>query len=161
MITTSDQGLLYLPHSVCTLLRETRLCCMQTTKAQISLRIRATCKNRKIKIKFHRQTCVCGSDPDNSKGGGGGGVASRGKFVPVFLLGNKWQLVIFQGEVRGPCPHPSCLRPYLSFHIDSYQGLSIPENAWTYVLPGLVITNSLLIISIDVKGKDSLILFKI
>ena len=48
------------------------------------------------------------------------------------------------------------------FYISTtYQGLSIPESAWTYVLPGLVITNRLLIISIDVKGKDSMILFKI
>ena len=32
MIATSYQGLLYLPHFVCTLLREPRLCCMQTAK---------------------------------------------------------------------------------------------------------------------------------
>ena len=69
MITSSYQGLIYLPHCVCTLLRETRLSCMQTTKAQISLRIcavllapkkllalesmtakPATCKNKQNKI---------------------------------------------------------------------------------------------------------------
>ena len=32
MTTTSYQGLLYLPHFLCTLLQEPRLCCMQTAK---------------------------------------------------------------------------------------------------------------------------------
>ena len=65
--------------------------------------------------------------PTGGGGGGGGGVellleggsycfsrevciASRGRFVPVFLLGNKWQLMIFMGT---PCP--LCLPPYQSF----------------------------------------------
>ena len=34
-------------------------------------------------------------------GGGCGGIASRGRFVPVFLRGNKWQLMIFMGR-SGP-----------------------------------------------------------
>ena len=47
-----------------------------------------------------------------SRGSGEGG----GLLLPVFLLGNTWQLVIFQGEVWGPCPPlPLCLRPYQSF----------------------------------------------
>ena len=32
---------------------------------------------------------------------GCGGIASRGRFVPVFLRGNKWQLMIFMGR-SGP-----------------------------------------------------------
>ena len=50
-------------------------------------------------------------------GGGGGGkdrIASRWSFVPVFLLGNEWQLMIF--TVRTPCP--LCLRPYQSFKFE-------------------------------------------
>ena len=49
-------------------------------------------------------------------GGGGWGegrIASRGRFVPVFLLGNEWPTYDFHGEVRTPCP--LCLRPYQSF----------------------------------------------
>ena len=45
-------------------------------------------------------------------GGGGGSncfsrevrIASRGRFVPVFLLGNKWQLMIFMGRSGPPAP---------------------------------------------------------
>ena len=46
------------------------------------------------------------ADPDNSKGGGGR-IASRGRFVPVFLLGNKWQLMIFMGRSGPPAPFVS------------------------------------------------------
>ena len=91
---------------------------MQTIKAQISQRTcavlpinlslesmiakPATCKKKSC------QTCVP-ADPDNSNGGGGGGggegrIASRGWFVPVFLLGNKWQLMIFMGRSGPPAP---------------------------------------------------------
>ena len=38
------------------------------------------------------------------KGGGGGRIASRGRFVPVFLLGHKWQLMIFMGRSGPPAP---------------------------------------------------------
>ena len=56
-----------------------------------------------------RHACA---DPDNSNGGcgggggggGGGRIASRGRFVPVFLLGNKWQLMIFMGRSGPPAP---------------------------------------------------------
>ena len=51
-----------------------------------------------------RHACA---DPDNSNKGGGGGkgrIASRGRFVPVFLLGNKWQLMIFMGRSGPPAP---------------------------------------------------------
>ena len=60
-----------------------------------------------------RHACA---DPDNSNGGGGGGegrIASRGRFVPVFLLGNKWQLMIFQGG--GPDPLPPMSPPITEF----------------------------------------------
>ena len=75
---------------------------MQTTKAQISqLSLESTiakpntCKKKKKNPVRH----AC-ADPDNSnggggeeggggKGGGGGRITSRGRFVPVFLLGNK------------------------------------------------------------------------
>ena len=36
----------------------------------------------------------------------GGRIASRGRFVPVFILGNKWQLMIFFMGRSGP-PAPS------------------------------------------------------
>ena len=106
---TSYQGLLYLPHVVC----------MQTTKAQISLRIctvhqlalesmiaePATCE----KIKFNRQTCMRGSR--QFQRGGGVRIASR-----EVSYRNKWQLVIFQGRSGPPAPCPlPCLRPYQSF----------------------------------------------
>ena len=64
---------------------------------------------QKIKNKIPiRHACA---DPDNSNGGGGGGgggrIASRGRFVPVFLLGNKWQLMIFMGRSGPPAPSVS------------------------------------------------------
>ena len=34
-------------------------------------------------------------------------IASRGRFVPVFLLGNKWQLMIFMGRSGHPAPSVS------------------------------------------------------
>ena len=56
---------------------------------------------QKIKKKIPvRHACA---DPDNSNGGGGGRIASRGLFVPDFILGNKWQLMIFMGR-SGPLP---------------------------------------------------------
>ena len=69
----------------------------------------ATCKKYKIPV---RHACA---DPDNSNGGGGGGggmggggrIASRGRFVPVFLLGNKWQLMILMGRSGPPAPSVS------------------------------------------------------
>ena len=99
---------------------------------------------------------VC-ADPDNSNGGvwgGGGRIASRGRFVQVFLLGNKWHLMIFMGR-SGP-PAPLCLRPYQSFK----------QFEFTFYLffffagPGQF-TKRLLIIPANAKGKDSMILFKI
>ena len=39
--------------------------------------------------------------------GGGGRIASRGRFVPVFSLGNKWQLMIFIGRSGPPAPSVS------------------------------------------------------
>ena len=72
-----------------------------------------------------------------------------------FLLGNKWQLVIFQGQVRGPCPLCQTVWIYIS---TTYQGLSIPESLDICIAGPGQFTNRLLIISADVKGKDSMIL---
>ena len=60
----------------------------------------ATCKkNKKNKIPV-RHACA---DPDNSnRGGGEGRIAYWGRFVPVFLLRNKWQLMIFMGRSGPP-----------------------------------------------------------
>ena len=85
-------------------------------------------------------------------GGGGGRIASRGRFVPVFLLGNEWQLMIFMGR-SGP-PTPS-----VSAHINVSNGL----NSHLFIFfagPGQF-TKCLLMISADAKGKASMILFKI
>ena len=38
---------------------------------------------------------------------GEGRIVSRGRFVPVFLLGNKWQLMIFMGRSGPPAPSVS------------------------------------------------------
>ena len=81
-------------------------------------------------------------------GGGGGGegrIASRGRFVPVFLLGNKWQLMIFMGRSGPPAPS-------VSVHIRV-------SNIF-FAGPGQF-TKRLLIISAVAKGKDSMVLFKI
>ena len=54
-----------------------------------------------------RHACA---DPDNSNGGGGGGGGSNcfsREVVPVFLLGNKWQLMIFMGKSGPPAPSVS------------------------------------------------------
>ena len=64
---------------------------------------------QKIKNKIPvRHACA---DPDNSNGGGGGGgggrIASRGMFVSIFILGNKWQLMIFMGRSGPPAPSVS------------------------------------------------------
>ena len=69
----------------------------------------ATCKKKSC------QTCVRGSrqfQPGGGGGGGGGRIASRGRFVPVFLLGNKWQLMILWG---GPDPLPPLSPPISEF----------------------------------------------
>ena len=73
-------------------------------------------QKRKIK-KINSTVRHACADPDNSNGGGGGG---GGKLVPVFLLGIKRLLVIYQRRSGAPVPlHPSCLRPYQSFHIST------------------------------------------
>ena len=110
-----------------------------------------TCKKIKNKIPV-RHACA---DPDNFNGGGGGGggrIASRGRFVPVFLLGNKWQLMIFMGRSGHSV---SCLRPYQIF-----KQFEFTFYHYFFAGPGQF-TKRLLIISADAKGKDSMILFKI
>ena len=86
-------------------------------------------------------------------GGGGGRIASRGRFVPVFLevrtsFSSRKQKATydFHGEVR-----TLCLRPYQSFK----------QFEITFYLFLVNSTKRLLIISADAKGKDSMILFKI
>ena len=45
--------------------------------------------------------------PTGAGGGWEGRIASRGRFVPVFLLGNKWKLMIFMGRSGPPAPSVS------------------------------------------------------
>ena len=90
------------------------------------------------------------------EGGGRGRIASRGRFVPVFLLGNKWQLMIFMGR-SGP-PAPSFSRPYQSFK--QFEFTFYLFIYFFFARPGQF-TKRPLIISADTKGKDSMILFKI
>ena len=91
-----------------------KLFCMQTTKALISQQFYqlslesmiakpATCKKKK---KNSCQTCVRRSR-QFQWGWGEGRIASRGRFVPVCLLGNNWQLMIFMGRSRPPVPSVS------------------------------------------------------
>ena len=49
--------------------------------------------------------------PTGGGGGGGGRIASRGRFIPEFLLGNKWENLLFSRG--GPNPLP----PSVSAHI--------------------------------------------
>ena len=94
-------------------------------------------------------------------GGGGGGVggkgkgriASRGRFVPAFLLGNKRQLMIFMGRSGPPAPS-------VSAHIRVSNSLNSHFFFFFFAGPGQF-TKRLLILSADAKGKDSMILFKI
>ena len=83
-------------------------------------------------------------------GGGGGGwgggrITSRGRFEPVFLLGNKWQLMIFMGRSGPPAPS-------VSAHI------RVSNSYFFFAGPGQF-TKRLLLISAVAKGKDSMILF--
>ena len=81
--------------------------------------------------------------------GGGGRIASRGRFVPVFILGNKWQLMIFMGRSRPPAPS-------VSAHIRVSNSLNSHFIFIFFAGPGQF-TKRLLIISADAKGKDSMI----
>ena len=107
---------------------------------------------QKIKQKIPvRHACA---DPDNSnRGGGGGRIASRERIVPVFLLGNEWQLMIFM--LRSGPPAPS-----VSAHIRVSNSLNSHFILFFFAGPGRF-TKRLLIISADAKGKDSMILLKI
>ena len=86
-------------------------------------------------------------------GGGGGRIASRGRFVPVFLLGINWQLMIFMGRSGPPAPS-------VSGHIRVSNSLNSHFIFFFFAGPGQF-TKRLLIISADNKGKNSMILFKI
>ena len=83
-------------------------------------------------------------------------IASRGRFVPVFLLGNKWQLMIFMGRSGPPAPSVSASDPI------NILGPRSPAHIRVFIFylfyfarPGQFT------ISADTKGKDSMILFKI
>ena len=123
---------------------------------------------QKIKFLSVRHACA---DPDNSNGeggggGGGGGVKlllEGGRFLPVFLLGNKLQLMIFMGGGGagggGGGSGPSA--PSVSAHIRVSNSLNSHFiNLSIFAWP-VQFTKRLLIISADTKGKDSMILFKI
>ena len=62
----------------------------------------ATCK--KIKFLSDMRARIQTIPTGGGGGGGGGGsrIASRGRFVPIFLLGNKWLLMIFMGRPGPP-----------------------------------------------------------
>ena len=91
-----------------------------------------------------------------TRGGGGNGrvelLLNQGRFVPVFLLGNKWKLMIFMGRSGPPAPS-------VSAHIRVSNNLN-SHFFFFFAGPGQF-TKRLLIISADAKGKDSMILFKI
>ena len=139
---------------------------MQTTKAQISqLSLESTiakpntCKKKKKKS---CQTCVRGSrqfqrgggeEGGGGKGGGGGRITSRGRFVPVFLLGNKWQLMIFMGRSGPPAPS-------VSTHIRVSNSLNSHFIYFIFLLGLVKFTKRLLNISADAKDKDSMILLR-
>ena len=57
-----------------------------------------------------KMSCICsysGHFPICMGDGGEGRIASRVRFVPVFLLGNKWQLMVFMGRSGPPAPSVS------------------------------------------------------
>ena len=89
-------------------------------------------------------------------GGGGGRIASRGRLVPVILLGNKWQLMIFMGRSGPPAP-------FVSAHIrdSEFQTVWIHILFYFFFAGPSQFTKRLLIISADAKGKDNMILLKI
>ena len=105
---------------------------------------------QKIKKKQIPVRHAC-ADPDNSNGGGGGGgggrIASRGRFVPVFLLGNKWQLMIFMGRSGPPAPSISASNSLNSHFIYLF---------FFFAGPGQF-TKRLHIVSADAKGKASIL----
>ena len=82
-------------------------------------------------------------------GGGGGRIASRGRFVPLFILGNKWQLIIFMGRSG---PHA----PSVPAHIRVSNSLNSNFIIFFFAGPGQF-TKRLLIISADAKAKYSMI----
>ena len=109
----------------------------------------ATCKKIKNKIPV-RHACA---DPDNSNGGGlGDRIASRRRFVPVFILGNKWQLMIFMGRSGPPAPS-------VSAHIRVSNSLNSHFILFYFKIffagPGQF-TKRLLIISADAKARKKI-----
>ena len=96
-----------------------------------------------------RHACA---DPDNSNWGGGGGGGSycfSREVRTSFILGNKWQLMIFMGRSGPPAPS-------VSAHIRVSNSLNSHFIYFVFAGPGQF-TKRLLIISADAKGKDSMI----
>ena len=81
-------------------------------------------KNKKIKFLSEMRARI-----QTIPKGGGGRIASRGRFVPVFLLGNKWHFMIFMRR-SGPLP------PSVSAHIRVSN--SLDSHFIFYFLLGLV-----------------------
>ena len=116
-----------------------------------------TCYMQKIKFLSDMRARI-----QKFQGGGGGGgvrgrIASRGRFVTIFLLGNKWQVIIFMGRSAPPAPS-------VSAHIRVSNSLNSHFIYFIYFFfccagPGQF--TKLLVISAVAKGKDSMILFKI
>ena len=104
----------------------------------------ATCKKLKIKFLSDMRARIQTIPTE-----GGGRIASRGRFVPVFILGNKWQLMIFMGRFGPPAPS-------VSAHIRVSNSLNSHFIYLFFAVPGQF-TKRLLIISADTKGKDSTI----
>ena len=96
--------------------------------------------------------------------GGGGWIASRGRFVPFFSSRKQMATYDFHGEVRTPCP--LCLRlgpdKHTGSEVSAYIRVSNSLNShFIFYYFFFCWAWSMLIISDDAKGKDSMILFKI
>ena len=107
--------------------------------------------------------------PTGGGGGGGGGSNCFSREVrtsfssrkPVFLLGNKWRLMIFMGRSGPPAPAVSASDPInILAHIRVSNSLN-SHFIYLFFAGTGQFTKRLLIISADAKGKDSMILFKI
>ena len=108
-------------------------------RSQLALESTLHAKNENKK--FYRQTCVCGSR-QLQRGRGGGGDCFSMEVRTSFSSRKYMTTCNFPGGGPGPLPLPPppspplplCLRPYQSFK----QFECILESPWTYVLPGLV-----------------------
>ena len=88
--------------------------------------------------------------PTGGGGGGGGSNCFSREVRTSFSSRNEWQLMIFMGRSGSPAPS-------VSAHI----GVSIVRIHILFIYYFFAGPLSVLIISADAKGKDSMILFKI